>query len=64
MLPTEQPCSSVRRGERPQCVGELSEEKYLAEPNIGILAHVGCGKVVTYLSSHSARQRRARDFFP
>ena len=27
MLPTEQPCSFVRRGERPQCVGELSKKK-------------------------------------
>ena len=55
MLPTEQPCSSVRRGERPQCVGELSKKKYLTEPDIGMLE---C--VVTYLSSQAARASAAR----
>ena len=32
MLPTEQPCSSVRRGERPQCVGELLKKSILPSP--------------------------------
>ena len=32
MLPTEQPCSFVRRGERPQCVGELLKKSILPSP--------------------------------
>ena len=59
MLPTEQPCSFVRRGERPQCVGELSKKKYLTEPDIGMLAHRNCEHVVTYLSSQAARASAA-----
>ena len=59
MLPTEQPCSFVRRGERPQCVGELSKKKYLTEPEIGMLAHASCDHVVTYLSSQAARASAA-----